>query len=126
MWAEHGKKLDDAFEWIQKALDLEPDSEAILDSMGWVLFQQGKPEQALPYLEKAESKLTEPDPTILDHLGDVYLALDRLPSAKESFQKSLEIEFSEQVFEKMESSVGRIGSVNSILFCSFFTFPFNQ
>ena len=100
MWAEHGKKLDDAFEWIQKALDLEPDSEAILDSMGWVLFQQGKPEQALPYLEKAESKLTEPDPTILDHLGDVYLALDRLPSAKESFQKSLEIEFSEQVFEK--------------------------
>ena len=63
-------------------------------------FPTGKPEQALPYLEKAESKLTEPDPTILDHLGDVYLALDRLPSAKESFQKSLEIEFSEQVFEK--------------------------
>ena len=55
MWAEHGKKLDDAFEWIQKALDLEPDSEAILDSMGWVLFQQGKPEEAL-LISKRQSR----------------------------------------------------------------------
>ena len=123
MWAEHGKKLDDAFEWIQKALDLEPDSEAILDNMGWVLFQQENLSKPSPYLEKAESKLTEPDPTILDHLKDVYLALDRLPSAKESFQKSLEIEFSEQVLKNgIVCWTDRFSEFHSLLF--FLTFPF--
>ena len=52
--------------------------------MGWVLFRQGK--LFKPSLSrKGRVKLNEPDPTVLDHLGDVYLALDRLPSA-ESFK----------------------------------------
>ncbi|MBT5928284.1 MAG: tetratricopeptide repeat protein [Verrucomicrobia bacterium] len=100
MWAEQGEKLDQAYEWIQKAHELEPESEAILDSMGWILFQQGKPAEALPYLEKAQEKLSEPDPTILDHLADVYEALGKYDKAEEIWTQSLEIEFSEKVFEK--------------------------
>ncbi len=100
MWAEQGKKLDQAFEWIQKAYELEPDSEAILDSMGWVLYQKGNPEDALPYLEKAKDKLIEPDPTILDHLADVYHALGQFEKAEDAWKASLEIEFNEKVFEK--------------------------
>ncbi len=100
MWAEHGQKLEQASRWIERALELEPESEAILDSMGWVLFQQGKPDQALPYLEKAKARLKEPDPTILDHLGDVYQALDKPLRAREAFEQSLQIEFSDKVFEK--------------------------
>ena len=100
MWAEQGEKLDQAHEWIQKAHDLEPESEAILDSMGWVLYQKGEPAEALPYLEKAQEKLTEPDPTILDHLADVYEALGEYEKAEEAWRQSLEIEFNEKVFEK--------------------------
>jgi tetratricopeptide (TPR) repeat protein len=100
MWAEQGEKLDQAHEWIQKAHDLEPESEAILDSMGWVLFQKGEPAEALPFLEKAQEKLTEPDPTILDHLADVYEALGEFEKAEEAWRQSLEIEFNEKVFEK--------------------------
>jgi tetratricopeptide (TPR) repeat protein len=100
MWAEQGKKLDQAYEWISKALELDPESDAILDSMGWVLFKRGKAEEALPYLEKAESHLEEPDPTILDHLGDVYQALDRREKAVDAFKRSLELEFNEKVFQK--------------------------
>ena len=92
--------MDQAYEWIQKAHELEPESEAILDSMGWILFQQGKPAEALPYLEKAQEKLSEPDPTILDHLADVYEALGKYDKAEEIWTQSLEIEFSEKVFEK--------------------------
>ena len=100
MWAEQGQKLDKAFKWIQKALELEPESEAILDSMGWILYQKGKPEDALPFLEKAQEKLTEPDPTILEHLGDVYEALGQHKKAPEIWKRSLEIEFNEKVFNK--------------------------
>jgi tetratricopeptide (TPR) repeat protein len=100
MWADQGKKLDQAYEWISKALEIDPESDAILDSMGWVLFKRGKAEEALPYLEKAESHLEEPDPTILDHLGDVYQALDRREKAVDAFKRSLELEFNEKVFQK--------------------------
>jgi len=100
MWAEQGKKLNQAHEWISKALELDPDSDAILDSMGWVLFKQGKEEEALPYLEKAEANLESPDPTILDHLGDAYQALDRRDKAADAFKRSLELEFNEKVFQK--------------------------
>lgn len=100
MWADQGKKLDQAYEWISQALKLEPESDAILDSMGWVLFKRGKVQEALPYLEKAESHLEEPDPTILDHLGDVYQALDRREKAADAFKRSLELEFNEKVFQK--------------------------
>jgi len=100
MWAEQGVKLDQAHEWIMKAHELEPESEAILDSMGWVLYQKGKPAEALPFLEKAKEKLTEPDPTILDHLADVYEALGETEKAEEVWKQSLEIEFNERVFKK--------------------------
>ncbi len=82
---------------------MEPESEAILDSMGWVLFQQGKASEALPFLEKAQKKLKEADPTILDHLGDVYKALEQHEKARISYQRSLEIEFNEKVFDKWRS-----------------------
>jgi len=68
--------------------------------MGWVLFKQGKEEEALPYLEKAEANLESPDPTILDHLGDAYQALDRRDKAADAFKRSLELEFNEKVFQK--------------------------
>ena len=68
--------------------------------MGWVLFKQGKTEDALPFLEKAESHLEDPDPTILDHLGDVYRALDHKNKAADAFKRSLELEFNEKIFEK--------------------------
>ncbi|MDB4664911.1 tetratricopeptide repeat protein [Verrucomicrobia bacterium] len=103
MWAEKGQKLDQAQAWIEKAFTMEPESEAILDSMGWVLFQQGKASEALPFLEKAQKKLKEADPTILDHLGDVYKALEQHEKARISYQRSLEIEFNEKVFDKWRS-----------------------
>ena len=101
MWAEKGKKLSQATVWIKKALELAPDSAAIQDSMGWVLFKQGDPERALPYLLNAEAGLEEPDPVILDHLGDAYHALGKHREALESWKSSLELEFNERIFEKI-------------------------
>ena len=44
MWAEHGMKLDQAREMIEKALKAEPKNAAYLDSMAWVLFKLNQPE----------------------------------------------------------------------------------
>jgi tetratricopeptide (TPR) repeat protein len=103
MWAEKGIELDRAHDMIRKAVAAEPDNPAYLDSMGWVLFKQGKPGEALTWLEKAVRLLPEPDATVYDHLGDVLAALGRKSDAREAWQKSLSLEKSEAVQKKLNA-----------------------
>ncbi len=104
MWAEQGQNLSRARELIERALKLAPDNDAFLDSMGWVLFKLGDARAALPYLEKSVAKLTQPDATVYDHLGDVYAALNQMDKARAAWAKSLAIEASETVRQKLEAT----------------------
>jgi tetratricopeptide (TPR) repeat protein len=90
LYAEQGKNLEKAEAMIRKALHEEPENAAYLDSMGWVLFKRGKLKEALDNLRKAVDRLDRPDPTILEHLGDVYLKLQDIPKAKESWKRAQE------------------------------------
>lgn len=47
------KKYDDSLFWAQKALALAPGSPVIQDTVGWILYRQGKYAEALPFLEKS-------------------------------------------------------------------------
>ena len=86
--ADRDKNLDEAATLISASLAQMPDSAAVLDSMGWVLFRQGKAQEALPYLERA-GQLGD-DPEIALHLGDVQAALGDAAAAKATWQKGLE------------------------------------
>jgi tetratricopeptide (TPR) repeat protein len=104
MWADRGENLARAKEMIERALKLEPENDAFLDSMGWVLFKLGEARAALPYLEKSAAKLTQPDATVYDHLGDVYAALNQMDKARAAWAKSLAVESSEAVHQKLEAA----------------------
>jgi len=104
MWAEHGLKLDQARELIEKALKLEPKNGAYLDSLGWVLFKLHEPKQALAYILQACDLLEEPDPTVFDHLGDIYAALQQPDKAREAWRKSLALEPSQDIRKKLEAA----------------------
>ena len=67
--ADRNERLDEAFSLVARALKLRPDSPAIMDSMGWVLYRQGDLVQAASYLRKALD-LTDDD-EIAAHLGEV-------------------------------------------------------
>jgi tetratricopeptide (TPR) repeat protein len=92
LYAEQGKNLEKAETMIRKALSVQ-ENQAYLDSLGWVLFKRGKAKDALDTLIKAvekskeQAKLegTNPDATILEHLGDVYFHLHDLRKAAESW-----------------------------------------
>lgn len=88
-WAEEGKNLPQARKFIETALSLKPYAGYIMDSMGWVLFQEGKAEEAIPWLKKALER-EGPDPVILEHLGDAYAVLGKDEEARESYRKALE------------------------------------
>ena len=74
MWADNGENLEQALELIRRAVDLDPNNGAFVDSLGWALFRLGEFEQARRHLERA-NQLVPRDSTILEHLGDVYVAL---------------------------------------------------
>ena len=89
-YLEQDKNIDQAGLMIKRALVFDPENGAYLDSLGWFYYKQGKFKEALSYLEKAASFLT--DPVIYDHLGDVFLKLGNADSAKLNWEKSLKLD----------------------------------
>ena len=69
-YAEQGINLPQAQLLIERALQIEPDNFFILDSMGWVLFQQKRYADAVPYLEKAYA--VKDDEVVGEHLIRAY------------------------------------------------------
>ena len=88
MLADRGVRLDESVKYIQKALELDPNNGAYLDSLGWAYFKMGRYDLAAPPLEKAASRIQD-DPTIHEHLGNVYLHLGKTAMAQEEWQRAL-------------------------------------
>ncbi len=78
---------EEAYEYLDKALTLEPDNAAIIDSMGWVLFHLGDYDAALEHLLRAFELF--PDPEVAAHIVDVYWAMGREAEAREVLEREL-------------------------------------
>jgi tetratricopeptide (TPR) repeat protein len=89
-WADTKVNLDQALDYIQRAIELKPENGYIHDSLGWVYYRLGKLDQAVKALETAV-KLSPDDAAILDHLGDVYLESGRIREALQAFRKALKL-----------------------------------
>jgi tetratricopeptide (TPR) repeat protein len=88
MLADQNQKLEEALGYIKHAVDLDPANGAYLDSLGWAYFRLGKYEQAEDNLLKASQKINS-DPTVLDHLGDLYQKTGRLKLAANDWERAL-------------------------------------
>jgi tetratricopeptide (TPR) repeat protein len=85
--ADHNRELPRAERLIRSALSAQPDSPAILDSMGWVLHRRGQSQAALPYLQRAYLLYHEGD--IGAHLGEVLWKLNRHNEARAIWTRAL-------------------------------------
>jgi tetratricopeptide (TPR) repeat protein len=92
MWAEHNLHLDEAEEMIGRALQLDPNNGAYLDSLGWLYYRKGKYDEALNELLRAAQNLTRDDPIVFEHIGDTYSKLNRVPQALDFWQKALALD----------------------------------
>jgi tetratricopeptide (TPR) repeat protein len=89
MWAEHNMHLDEAEDMVARALQFDPNNGAYLDTLGWIYYRKGKFENALTELLRAAENLTRPDPIVLEHIGDTYAKLNRVPQALDYWQKAV-------------------------------------
>jgi len=88
MLADQNTKLDEALGYIKRALDIDPTNGAYLDSIGWAYFRLGKYELAEESLVKASQKINT-DPTVHDHLGDLYQKTGHLKLAATHWERAL-------------------------------------
>ena len=105
IWADRGMNLPESEKLIRKAIEderkarrkgatetkpvEERDNPAYLDSLGWVLFKQGKPKEAKPHLLEAVKEKETQSLEVWDHLGDVHDALGEKAEAVAAWKKGL-------------------------------------
>ena len=88
MLADRGIRLDESIGYIQKALQLDPNNGAYLDSLGWAYYKMHRLDLAQQQLEKAV-RLISSDPTIHEHLGSIYLEQGKKREAAEQWEHAL-------------------------------------
>ncbi len=88
MFADRGVNLPEALTMIRKAVELDPQNYAYLDSLGWVYFKSGQYALAEENIRKANER-NNGDPTIHDHLGEVYEKTGKLKQAVAQWERSM-------------------------------------
>ena len=81
-------KLDEALDMIERAVEAQPNSGYIVDSLGWVLYRLGRYDEAIVHMERA-AELEPVDPVVNDHLGDVLWAVGRRTEARFQWKRAL-------------------------------------
>jgi len=105
MWADHNLHLDDAEDMVGRALQLDPNNGAYLDSLGWIYYRKGKYEDALRELLRAVENLKRDDPVVMEHIGDTYSKLNRIPQALDFWQRAIALDPENKLLlEKIEKT----------------------
>jgi tetratricopeptide (TPR) repeat protein len=103
-WIDRGEKLTQALAMVQKAVDLDPQSGAMIDSLGWGYFRLGDYGKAVEKLEAAVS-LEPGDPDVNNHLGDAYWRVGRKLEAHFQWERVLTLDPSPKLKGEVENKL---------------------
>lgn len=105
MWAEQNAHLDEAEDAVKHALQLDANNGAYLDSLGWIYFRKGKFADALAELLRAEQNMERRDPVVMEHIGDAYAKLNKVPQALDYWGKAIALDAGNKVLaDKIEKT----------------------
>jgi tetratricopeptide (TPR) repeat protein len=111
MWVDRNLNLDEAGLMIKKALEIEPENGAYLDSLGWFYFKKGDFNRALTELLHAADLINPPDPVVYEHVGDTYRSLGNGPEALIFWQKGLNLDPQNQsLTSKIDQAKAKLSS----------------
>lgn len=98
------QKLDKAYTMSKKVVEKKPEEATYLDTHGWVLYQQGKYQEALKVLEKALKKGGMKSAEILEHYGDcLYKTEDKGEALKYWKQALQKDEGNQKLLKKIQT-----------------------
>ena len=88
MLADNGVRLPEALDLAQRAVKVEPDNPAYLDTLGWTLFKSGKNDEAVAPLSRAAAAMCGSS-VIQEHHGDVLAKAGKPADAIAAWQRAL-------------------------------------
>ena len=103
-WIDRGEQLPLALSMVKKAVDLDPTSGAMVDSLGWGYYRLGDYPRAVEKLEAAV-ELEPADPDVNDHLGDAYWRVGRQTEARFQWNRVLILSPSTKVKASVETKL---------------------
>jgi len=109
-WVEREIKLDRSLQMLEEAYEANPDSFYIIDSLAWAHFKKNNLSEAARLMEMVID-IAPGEAISLDHLGDIYYAMNRKREAIHFWQQALELaepedEIEENVKIKLEKFNG--------------------
>jgi tetratricopeptide (TPR) repeat protein len=100
LWVDQGVRLDEAQPLIERAVELEPENPAFLDSLGWLWYKKGDLAQAEQWLQRAVERGGR-HPEIFAHLARVQIERGRLAEAEETLRLGLAWEPQDAALQEM-------------------------
>lgn len=88
--AIQGGRMNEAMNYLSKAIELSPNNPAFIDSMGWLHYQMGNLPEALDWLKRARKLSNDTD--IAVHLGEVLWMSGHKQDAKKLWVEALKLE----------------------------------
>jgi len=84
------ERLDEATKYAAKATDLQPNNGTFEDTYAWVLFADGKYDEALVWIQKALKNTNPQTSVLLEHYGDILFKLGKTNDAVKQWTLALE------------------------------------
>lgn len=106
-WAESDTNLAEAEKMARNALAIEPKDGYIMDTLGWILYKQGRFSESVKVLEAAfkyQSKVS----IIAEHLGDAYYKHQMIEKAKKMYLKAADLESDHKKVEGIRAKITAI------------------
>ncbi len=105
-WVEREIRLDQSLQMLEAAYKANPNSYYIIDSLAWAHFKKNNLDEAARLMEMVID-IAPGEAISLDHLGDIYYAMNRKREAIHFWQQALELsdpedEIEENVQSKLE------------------------
>lgn len=110
-YVEKNMEMDKAKELIQKAIEIDPSSSAYRDSLGWLFYKKGELKEALFHTSLALQLMDEEgeiDPTVYEHLGDIYFEMNDPINARDYWKKSSQLQKNPEDKSKILSKLKKV------------------
>ena len=109
-WVERGIKLNKSLNMLKEAYESNPDSYYIIDSLAWAHFKKNNLEEAARLMEMVID-MAPGEAISLDHLGDIYYAMNRKREAIHFWQQAFELaEPEDEIKEGVRSKLSKFNA----------------
>ena len=92
--AEENRDLPRALKLLNRAIELSPDTDYMLDSLAWAYYRSGEYAKAWDFIRQAVERMSASsgqDPAMWEHYGDIARACGYDSEARRGWERALEL-----------------------------------